>query len=91
MRDLVRVGQVLTMSIEMPDRPGSLHAISSICAEQGANVLEVSHGRFALDLAASAARLHITIETRDKVHADTVVDCISQAGFTVTVQDPNES
>tara|TARA_R110000868_G_scaffold72782_5_gene211619 strand:+ start:840 stop:2075 length:1236 start_codon:yes stop_codon:yes gene_type:complete len=91
MRDLVRAGQVLTMSIEMPDRPGSLHAISSICAEQGANVLEVSHGRFALDLAASAARLHITIETRDKVHADTVIDCISQAGFTVTVQDPNES
>ena len=90
MRDLVRVGQILTMSIEMPDRPGSLHAISAICAEMGANVLEVSHGRFALDLAASAARLHITIETRDKAHAQMVMDRISKAGFTLTIQDPSE-
>src|SRR5690606_20167390 len=48
MRDLVRVGQVLTLMIEMPDKPGQLHAVSGICAEMGANVLEVSHGRFAM-------------------------------------------
>ena len=91
MRDLVRVGQVLTLSIEMPDRPGSLYAIAGICADLGANVLEVSHGRFALDLSANAARLAITIETRDQAHAQQVMDRIRAAGFTLSVRDPNET
>jgi len=91
MRDLVRVGQVLTLFIEMPDRPGSLHAIAGICAELGANVLEISHGRFALDLSANAARLGITIETRDSAHAQQVMDRIRAAGFTLTIRDPNET
>lgn len=89
MRDLVRSGQVLTLNIEMPDKPGQLHAVSGICAAEGANVLEVSHSRFAMDLTASAARLGITIETRDEEHAQKVMDSIRAAGFTLTVRDPN--
>lgn len=90
MRNLVRMGQVLTLSIELPDRPGSLHTIAGICAAAGANVLEVSHSRFALDLSASAARLGITIETRDQAHAQEVMDNIRAAGFKLTVRDPNQ-
>jgi threonine dehydratase len=90
MRDLVRVGQILTLSIEMPDRPGSLSTIAGICSDLGANVLEVSHGRFALDLSANAARLALTIETRDQGHAQMVMDRIRAAGFTLSVRDPNE-
>ena len=91
MRDLVRVGQVLTLSIEMPDKPGSLHTIAGICADLGANVLEINHGRFALDLSANTARLAITIETRDGAHAQQVMDRIRAAGFTLTIRDPNET
>ncbi len=89
MRDLVRSGQVLTLLIEMPDKPGQLHAIAGICAEHGANVLEVSHGRFAMDLSASSARLAITIETRDEAHAREVMDSIRASGFKLHVRDPN--
>jgi threonine dehydratase len=88
MRDLVRSGQVLTLDIEMPDKPGQLHAVSGICAAQGANVLEVSHSRFAMDLSASSARLGITIETRDEDHARDVMGSIRDAGFTLTIRDP---
>ncbi len=88
MRGLVRAGQVLTMDIEMPDKPGQLHAVSGICAAQGANVLEVVHSRFAMDLSASSARLGITIETRDEAHARDVMNSIRAAGFTLTVRDP---
>jgi len=69
MRNMVRFGQVITLSIAMPDKPGQLHAVSGICADAGANVLAVEHSRFAMDLAASSARLDITIETRDQEHA----------------------
>jgi len=88
MRDLVRSGQVLTLNIEMPDKPGQLHAVSGICAAEGANVLEVSHSRFAMDLSASSARLAITIETRDEEHAAQVMAAIRAAGFKLTVKDP---
>lgn len=91
MRDLVRVGQVLTMNIELPDRPGQLAIISGICAEMGGNVLEVSHTRFAMDLSAKSARLAITIETRDQDHAHEVIERIRSAGFTLTVEDPTVS
>ncbi|MGE3475758.1 MAG: threonine ammonia-lyase [Rhodospirillaceae bacterium] len=88
MRDLVRVGQVLTLSIALPDRPGSLEFITAICASEGANVIEVSHRRLGLDLAASAARLDITIETRDRDHAAQIIARIRAAGFEPTVHEP---
>ena len=88
MRDLVRLGQVLTLSIAMPDKPGQLHTVAGICSEMGANVLEVAHTRFAMDLSASAARLNITIETRGEDHAHEVVDRLEQSGFTLQIKDP---
>lgn len=90
MRDLVRTGQVLTLSIAMPDKPGQLNAVAGICADLGANVLEVAHTRFAMDLSASAARLNITIETRDEAHAQLVIDRLTEAGFTIRIKDPTE-
>ena len=42
MRDLVRAGQITTMTITMPDKPGQLNIISNICAVSGANVLELN-------------------------------------------------
>jgi threonine dehydratase len=91
MRDLVREKKVLTLNIEMPDKPGQLHAVSGICAEEGANVLEVIHSRFAMDLSASSARLGITIETRDEDHAKQVMDRIRMSGFRLNIRDPNEA
>jgi len=88
MRDLVRLGQVLTLSIAMPDKPGQLHAVAGICADLGANVLEVAHTRFAMDLSASAARLNITIETRGEDHAKEVIDRLTEEGFTIHIKDP---
>lgn len=90
MRDLVRLGQVLTLSIAMPDKPGQLNAVAGICADLGANVLEVAHTRFAMDLSASAARLNITIETRDEAHAQRVIGRLTEAGFTIRIKDPTE-
>ena len=88
LRDLVRVGQILTLSIVLPDRPGSLEAITAICAQEDANVIDVSHRRLGLDLAASAARLDITIETRDPDHAAQIVGRIRAAGFAPTAHEP---
>jgi threonine dehydratase len=88
MRDLVRLGQVLTLAIAMPDKPGQLHAVAGICADMGANVLAVEHTRFAMDLSASAARLNITLETRDEGHAEKVIGRLMDSGFDIQIKDP---
>ena len=83
-RELLRDGRVTTLSVEMPDRPGGLKTVAAICADEGANVLEVAHNRRALDLSVKAARLDITFETRDAEHSDQVIRQIKAAGFTIT-------
>jgi threonine dehydratase len=87
MRNMVRFGQVITLSIAMPDKPGQLHTVSGICADAGANVLAVEHSRFAMDLAASSARLDITVETKDQAHAEEVIQNIKSSGFHVFVKE----
>ncbi|MDG2000787.1 MAG: threonine ammonia-lyase [Alphaproteobacteria bacterium] len=85
MRDLVRKGQIITLSIAMADKPGQLGAISKLCAEEKVNILGVEHSRFALDLSVSSARLDITLETRNNNHAKNIIKKIELLGFSVIV------
>ena len=86
MRDLVRAGQITTLTITMPDKPGQLSTISKICAEAGANVLKVEHSRFAMDLSASVAKLNITIETQNQKHLTEIVNTIEENDLPVSVE-----
>ncbi len=86
MRDLVRAGQITTLTITMPDKPGQLSTISKICAEAGANVLKVEHSRFAMDLSASVAKLNITIETQNQEHLAEIVNTIEANDLPVSVE-----
>ena len=60
--ELVRK-KILTLSIDMDDKPGQLNEIS-IYAVKKINILEVEHSRFTLDLSVRAARLNITLKQR---------------------------
>ena len=87
MRDLVRKGQIITLSIAMADKPGQLGAISKLCAEEKVNILGVEHSRFALDLSVSSARLDISLETRNNNHAKNIIKKIELLGFSVIVKN----
>ena len=86
MRDLVRSGQVTTLGITMPDKPGQLQIISKICAVNGANVLQVEHSRFAMDLSASLAKLNITIETQNASHLKKIIKEIETNDLPVNIE-----
>ena len=83
MRELVRKKQVLTLSIDMEDKPGQLSEISKLCSIEKINILAVEHSRFTLDLSVRAARLNITLETQDKKHANKIINLIKKLGFKV--------
>lgn len=71
-RELERESRVAAFRLTINDQPGVLGRIATKLGELGANILEVSHGRLYLDVPAKGATLDITVETRDRHHAETV-------------------
>jgi threonine dehydratase len=83
LRELSREGRILSLVVEIEDRPGFLAKIATLVGEAGGNILEVSHNRMATDTSAKLAALGLTIEARDAAHAKEVCKKLEAAGFTV--------
>jgi threonine dehydratase len=73
-RELERESRIAAFRLTINDQPGVLGRIATRLGELGANILEVSHGRLFLDVPAKGATLDITVETRDRAHAQTIYD-----------------
>jgi threonine dehydratase len=87
MRELGRERRVMTIAVEIEDRPGILAKVAAIIGEAGANIIEVQHERMLTDLPAKGAELRITMETRDPAHADAICAAVRAAGYVVRVQE----
>ena len=71
-RELEREDRIVSFRLTIPDRPGVLGQIATRLGQLGANILEVDHQRLFLDVPAKGARLDVTVETRDRAHADEI-------------------
>lgn len=80
-RELAREGRLTQLSIDIVDRPGQLAAVSTLLADAGANIIEVSHQRTFSDLPAKATLLELVIETRDQAHLNDVMAKLVAANF----------
>ena len=80
-RELEREDRIVAFRLTIPDRPGVLGQIATRLGELGANILEVDHSRLFLDVPAKGARLHVTVETRDRAHADAILTALEDAGY----------
>ena len=89
MRELVRKKKILTLAIDMEDKPGQLNKISNICNREKINILEIEHSRFTLDLSVRSARLNITLETRNENQAKVIINKIKELGLKVSEKKKN--
>jgi threonine dehydratase len=80
-RELEREDRIISFRLTMPDRPGILGQIATRLGRLGANILEVEHKRLMLDVPAKGTRLDITIETRDRAHAQAILAALDADGF----------
>ena len=80
-RELVRDQRLVSLKIIGDDRPGLLANVSAVIGGRGANIVEVSHNRLALDVPAKGAEFDIMIETRDSRHTDEVVEALRERGY----------
>ncbi|MGD0189509.1 MAG: threonine ammonia-lyase [Rhizomicrobium sp.] len=83
LRDLSRVGRILSLVIEIEDRPGWLAGIATVVGNAGGNILEVTHNRMMMDMPAKSADLGLVIEARDAGHAAEVRAQLEKAGFRI--------
>ena len=80
-----QVGRRLVMLTRVPDRPGNLAHLLSRVAENGANIVDVSHVREGLELHVRETAVELVIETRGHEHAENVVAALNKAGYQTRV------
>jgi len=79
---MISRGRIMCFSVELPDRPGSLVAVSSLLAREGANVIELDHNQFkALDRYSNRVVLEVTVETNGHEHIDRVLAALKAENF----------
>ena len=80
-RELERENRIVSFRLTIPDRPGVLGTIATRLGTLGANILEVNHRRLFLDVPAKGAKLDVTVETRDAVHAEEIMRALAADGY----------
>jgi len=85
LRALARSGRLVRLRIEVPDRPGVLASVAQIVGGLRANIVDVEHRRDLPGVALKSARLDLSVETRDRAHADEIVKTLEANGFRVEV------
>jgi threonine dehydratase len=80
-----QVGRRLVVLTRVPDRPGNLARLLGLVAEQGANIVDVSHVREGLDLHVRETAVELVFETRGHEHAQKVVAALNDSGYETNV------
>jgi threonine dehydratase len=79
-QDMCERGRLLRVNVSLPDRPGMLHQITGIIADQGGNVLQVAHDRFYARLP-GYVDITVVVEVRDRAHGAQIVQHLNDAGL----------
>ncbi len=88
-RGLVNDGRLARLAVTVHDRPGSLAKVTRLVAEEGANVLELSHSRAFAEISVRDVEIVIQLETRGRDHVQSVISRLEKDGVVVNV-DPGE-
>lgn len=72
---LIVSGRRVRANVFISDTPGTLHQLTGVLAELGANVLQVIHDRDDLRVGLKETKVDLTIETRDRQHA---LECVTK-------------
>ncbi|MBO5268147.1 MAG: threonine ammonia-lyase [Muribaculaceae bacterium] len=82
-RGLAKSGRNFTFIIELYDKPGQLSGVLHAIADQGANVISVTHERLNANTEINGCSIRLELETRDPAHIDQIRKALTDAGFHV--------
>ncbi len=87
-RGLAMQGRLVSLTLEVLDKPFQLADISRLVAEEGANVVSVKHDRDTERSGITKCILRLGLETRDFAHVDQVCKVLTDNGFNI-IEDYN--
>ncbi len=82
-RGLSKSGRNHTFSINLDDKPGQLSGVCAVIAENGGNILSVSHERISSQLDINGCNIRVELETRNQKHIEEIRDALTSAGYKV--------
>ena len=80
---LSSAGRYLNVRTLLDDRPGELHRLLGVLAEEGANVLSVEHHRTGRALPMQKVEVALEVETRDARHSEHLTALLRQRGYPI--------
>lgn len=85
-RGMLAEGRFLKVRVELADAPGALAALSTLLAEEGANIFHISHDRRTAGIPLGRAEVRLEVETRGPEHIHDILEHLEQAGYAVTLR-----
>lgn len=82
-KGLVLRGRIFTFSVNLPDKPGQLVAVSEILAGQNANVIKLEHNQFKSLDRFHEVELQVTVETNGEEHIRRITEEFAKQGYTI--------
>jgi threonine dehydratase len=87
-KGLVQEGRLTRLSLIVTDRPGALARVSTLVADQGANIQEIVHTRGFSRADIGESEITLTLETFGPQHIAEVVSALRAAGYQVFEEEP---
>ena len=82
-RGLSKSGRNYTFILDLFDKPGQLSGVLNVIADQGGNVISVTHERINATTEINGCSIRLELETRDRQHIDQIRSALTEAGFHV--------
>lgn len=77
-RGLIRAGRRLRINVLMSDRVGSLARLTSLIAQQGANIIQAIHDRSEPSTTIDLTEVALTLETRGPEHSQELIKALKE-------------
>ncbi len=82
-RGLIARGRIFRFTVELPDKPGELLAISEILAREDANVIRLQHNQLKSIDRFLEVELEVTIESNGPKHIERIVKALNEEGYNI--------
>ena len=78
---LIMRDRIFTVSVLLPDKPGSLVKVASVVAEERGNVIKLEHNQFYSTNRNEAVELKLTIEAFGTEHKNMILKALEAGGY----------
>lgn len=86
-KGLASTGRFAQISIILDDTPGALNKITGILAENEANILDLKHYRYDINLEVGQTKVSFDLETKGFLHIQTLINNINKYGYEVFINE----